>query len=93
MIMLDKVLKKRIKTYKAQLRRDHQAMQIFRRHNGDLKLVSFVGGKWGQGYDCSIFQHSWVESHRDPSQAIINAYRRWRKEVLTKQQDGSKVGV
>lgn len=81
-----------------QMELDHQAMQIFRKHNGDLKLTFFVCGggidvmtgklKPSHGYECNIFQHDWSEKDVDPSKAIIKAYKRWKKlKAETKKEE------
>ena len=66
-----------------QILNDHKAMQIFRRHRGDLRLVSYVvgaglGEKCGEGYECYIFQHDWCALDPDPAMAILEAYKTWR---------------
>lgn len=61
-----------------QILNDHRAMQIFRRHFGDVLLVSFIAGGMKQGYECYIFQHTdWCETDQDPAIAILKAYETW----------------
>ena len=71
------------------MKMDHEAMNIFRKHNGDVKLTFFVVGggidvmlgkaKCQTGYDCNIFQETWSLSDADPAKAILKAYKRWKK--------------
>lgn len=62
-----------------QIWNDHKAMQILREHRGDVHLISVVGGSYGEGYECRIYQHDWVITHQDPAEAILLAYRTWKR--------------
>lgn len=48
-----------------QIWRDHKAMSLIRKGNGDVQLVLTVG-QYGSGWDCYIYQRHQPLSMRSP---------------------------
>lgn len=61
---------------------DHKAMNIIRKERGDLHLI-FCVGQEGESYDCSLFQSERLTNDRDPSEAVLKAYRAHLRDALS----------
>jgi hypothetical protein len=62
-----------------QIARDHAAMNVLRRSNGDCELVCYVSANGRSGFDCFLFQGPAQSSEEDPAEAILSAYSDYLK--------------
>ncbi len=61
---------------------DHKAMNILRKERGDLHLILCIGEE-GVSYDCSLFQSESLTNDKDPSKAVLKAYREHLRDALS----------